>query len=190
MTTFAAHETALPGVLRIVAPIFRDDRGAFREAWNAARYAETGVPPVVQVNASHSVSGVIRGLHFQHPRGQGKLVSVLEGAIVDVAVDVRRGSPSFGRHVAVELSAENGEQLYIPTGFAHGFAVTSPRGALVLYGCTSLYAPGNEFAVRWDDPDIGITWPLRHGSARLSPRDAAAPCLAEIAPDHLPPYEP
>ncbi len=188
--TFSVHETALPGVRRIVAPVFRDDRGAFREAWHAARYAEVGIPDVVQVNASHSAPGVVRGLHVQHPGGQGKLVSVLDGAIVDVAVDVRRGSPTFGCHVAVELSADNGEQLYIPSGFAHGFAVTSAGGALVLYGCTSVYAPGNELAVRWDDPDLGIAWPVHVGTpVRLSPRDAAAPPLREIAPGLLPPFD-
>ena len=142
-----------------------------------------GIPPMVQVNASHSAPGVVRGLHFQHPGGQGKLVSVLDGAIYDVAVDVRRGSPTFGHHVGVELSSENGRQFYIPPGFAHGFCVTSPGGALVLYGCTSVYAPGHEFVVRWDDPVLGIEWPLA-ASPVLSPRDADAKVLlAQILVD-------
>lgn len=188
MSGWAVHETALSGVLRIDAPVFGDARGAFRETWHAPRYAAAGVPPMVQVNASHSAPGVVRGLHAQHPGGQGKLVSVLDGAVYDVAVDVRRGSPTFGRHVGVELSAGNGRQLYIPPGFAHGFCVTSPGGAVVLYGCTSLYAPGHELTVRWDDPALGIDWPLR-GVPVLSPRDAAAPPLAALDAALLPPFD-
>lgn len=187
MNALQVHETALPGVLRIDAPVFDDARGAFREAWRADRYADVGIPPMVQVNASHSAPGVVRGLHFQHPGGQGKLVSVLDGAIYDVAVDVRRGSPTFGRHVGIELSAANGRQLYIPPGFAHGFCVTSPGGALVLYGCTSVYAPGHEFVVQWDDPALGIDWPLA-GEPMLSPRDADAPTLAALDPALLPSF--
>lgn len=181
------HETALPGVLRIETRVFRDDRGAFREVWRVDHYGAAVIPPIVQVNASHSASGVVRGLHFQHPGGQGKLLSVLDGAIYDVAVDVRRGSPTFGRHVGAELTAENGRQLYIPPGFAHGFCVTSPGGAVVVYGCTSIYAPGHEFVVRWDDPALGIDWPLS-GPPILSPRDAEAASLVDFPADVLPPY--
>lgn len=181
------HETALPGVLRIETRVFRDLRGAFREAWHAPRYAAAGVPALVQVNASHSAHRVLRGLHLQHPQAQGKLVGVLAGAVFDVAVDVRRGSPTFGRHVAAELSEANGHQLYVPPGFAHGFLVTAPEGALVLYGCTAPYAPEQEVTIRWDDPALGIPWPIT--APLLNPRDAAAPPLGAVSAACLPACE-
>jgi dTDP-4-dehydrorhamnose 3,5-epimerase len=173
----------LPGVLIIEPDVFHDDRGFFMELWNADRYAGLGWPPFVQDNLSSSRRGVIRGLHLQHPTGQAKLVSVLDGEIFDVAVDVRRGSATFGRWVGVTLSAANRRQLAIPAGFAHGFAVTSDS-ALVAYKCTAPYAREHELTIRWNDPVIGISWPVAAPS--LSPKDADAPSLAAIPPERLP----
>jgi dTDP-4-dehydrorhamnose 3,5-epimerase len=183
-----AHETALAGVRLLKPRIFRDARGVFRETWRQDAYAAAGVGPAfVQDNASTSAAGVVRGLHFQHPQGQGKLVSVLRGMVWDVAVDVRRGSPTFGRWTGHELSDDNGHQLWIPAGFAHGFAALTD-GAVVAYRCTRYYDPEAEGTVRWDDPAIGISWPV--ADARLSERDAAAPLLAEMDAGRLPPYHP
>jgi dTDP-4-dehydrorhamnose 3,5-epimerase len=177
-------ETELPGVLILEPRVFRDDRGYFVETWNASRYAEAGLPErFVQDNLSYSTRGVLRGLHYQHPRAQGKLVSVLQGAVYDVAVDIRRGAPTFGRWVGVELSAENGRQLYVPEGFAHGFAVLGDE-ALFVYKCTAPYDPAGEGSILWDDPDLGIAWPL--ATPRLSGKDAAAPRLRDVAPGRLP----
>ena len=177
-------KTALPGVLLVEPRLFRDERGHFAELYRADQYREAGIDAAfVQDNVSGSKRGVLRGLHLQHPHGQGKLVSVLAGRVFDVAVDVRRGAPTFGQHVGIELSAEDGRQLWIPPGFAHGFVVTSGE-AVFLYKCTALYAPGSELSVRWDDPALGIEWPIAHPT--LSPKDAAAPFLCDIAPDRLP----
>lgn len=179
-------ETALPGVCLIETRLFRDSRGHFSEVYRADRYREAGLDAAFeQDNVSTSTRGVLRGLHLQHPRGQGKLVSVLHGTVYDVAVDVRRGSPTFGQHVGMELSAENGRQLWIPPGFAHGFVVTS-EAAVFLYKCTELYAPDCELSVRWDDPNVGIDWPIE--APILSDKDAAAPLLRDIPPDRLPVY--
>ena len=179
-------ETELPGVLIVEPPAFRDDRGVFTELWHGARYAELGIAgPFVQDNFSRSRRGVLRGLHLQSPNAQGKLVSALAGSVIDVAVDVRRGSPSFGRHVAVELTEDNRRQLWIPRGFAHGFCVLSDW-ASVFYKCDAPYAPHAEKTVRWNDPALGIAWPEQ--TPVLSPRDAVAPLLAEIA--DLPAFEP
>jgi dTDP-4-dehydrorhamnose 3,5-epimerase len=175
--------TDLPGVLIIEPRVFRDDRGYFLETWNAERYAEIGLPPFVQDNLSCSHHGVLRGLHYQHPGDQGKLVSVLEGEVFDVAVDIRPDSPTFRQWVGVTLSAENARQLYIPVGFAHGFLVTSST-ARFAYKCTDFYQPQHEGSLRWDDPDIAITWPIE--DPVLSPKDAVAPLLKDIAPDRLP----
>lgn len=182
-------ETTLPGVLLIRPTIFPDDRGYFVEVHNPARWAERPdrLPAFVQDNQSVSRRGVLRGLHLQHPGGQGKLIHVVEGEIFDVAVDVRRGSPHFGRWVGHTLSSSTHEQLYIPEGFAHGFCVTSER-AVVLYKCTDLYQPASERAVRWDDPEIGIEWPVR--DPILNAKDAAAPRLRDIPADLLPGYDP
>lgn len=171
--------TALPDVLRVERRVFQDDRGWFVEAWSAERYRQAGIAEAfVQDNASFSEHGVLRGLHLQRaPHAQGKLVSVLQGEVFDVAVDVRPDSPTFGEWVGETLSAENGVQLYIPPGFAHGFVVTS-EAALFTYKCTDVYAPACEASVRWDDPDIGIAWPL--ASPAVSPKDAAAPSLQEL----------
>ncbi len=174
----------LPEVLVVDLRVFRDGRGSFRELFHEARYLEAGMPGrFVQDNLSVSTRGVLRGLHLQNPRSQGKLVTVLEGAVFDVAVDVRRGSPTFGRWAGVELTEENARQLWVPAGYAHGFMVLSDR-TLFSYKCTELYSPADEFGVRWDDPDIGIAWPALEPI--LSPKDASAPLLRDIAPERLP----
>ncbi len=181
-------DTGLKGC-RIVEPqMFGDERGFFMETWNAARYAQFGIDAVFhQSNISSSMRGVVRGLHYQWPNPQGKLVSVLEGEVYDVAVDIRRGSPHFGQWAAVLLSAQNKRQLWIPEGFAHGFAVLSER-ALFSYMCTNVYDKAADAGVRWDDPAIGIDWPI--GEPLLSDKDAKAPLLAEVAEDRLPAYAP
>jgi dTDP-4-dehydrorhamnose 3,5-epimerase len=179
-------ETALPGVVIVEPRVFRDERGYFLEAWNRRVYAEAGLPvDFVQDNVSLSTHGVLRGLHYQHPYPQGKLVSVLAGEVFDVAVDIRVGSPTFGRWVGVTLSADNQRRLYIPAGFAHGFAVTS-ENALFAYKCTEFYRPDCDASLRWDDPAIGIDWPIAR--PRLAPKDAAAPLLETVDPDRLPRY--
>ncbi len=153
-------ETRLPGVIVIEPTVFGDDRGFFCETWNQARYAAAGVPEVfVQDNLSFSRRGVLRGLHFQHPHAQGKLVYVLMGEVFDVAVDIRIGSPTFGQWAGVVLSGENKRQIYIPPGFAHGFCVTS-ESALFAYKCTDVYVPQAEGCVLWNDPALGIEWPI------------------------------
>jgi dTDP-4-dehydrorhamnose 3,5-epimerase len=179
-------QTELPGVVLVKPDVHGDARGYFVETWNQQRYAEAGLDAVyVQDNLSYSDRGVLRGLHFQHPRGQGKLVQVLEGEVFDVAVDVRLGSPTFGRWVGVTLRAENKHQLYIPRGFAHGFCVLSER-ALFSYKCTDFYNPATEQSIRWDDPQIDILWPLH--APTLSSTDAAAPRLSELDEQKLPNY--
>src|ERR1700744_4439523 len=170
--------TELPEVIIIEPKLFGDQRGFFLETYQFPRYVEHGVSrPFVQDNMSRSAYGVLRGLHLQNPNAQGKLVSVLRGAVLDVAVDVRVGSPNFGRHVAVELSEENRRQLWVPRGFAHGFAVLSETVDF-FYKCDNLYSPKDEIVVRWDDPAIGIPWGIENPS--LSSRDASAPCLADV----------
>jgi dTDP-4-dehydrorhamnose 3,5-epimerase len=181
-------ETELPGCVVIEPQVFRDDRGFFFEAWSADRYGEYGLPrKFVQSNVSSSCLGVVRGLHYQWPNPQGKLVSVLEGEIYDVAIDVRLGSPTFGRSVAVVLSAENKRQVWIPEGFAHGFVAVSGR-AVISYLCTAQYDKAADAGVRWNDPAIGIDWPV--SAPLLSAKDEAAPLLADIAPERLPVYVP
>lgn len=176
-------ETPLAGVLLIETRLFRDSRGHFLEAYNEARYRDAGIEaPFVQDNASRSHRGVLRGLHLQNPRPQGKLVSVLEGSVFDVAVDVRTDSTTFGEWYGVELSAENGRQLWVPPGFAHGFLVTS-ESAIFHYKCTDYYAPEAELSVRWDDPEIGIVWPI--ADPILAAKDAEAPLLRDIPAERL-----
>jgi dTDP-4-dehydrorhamnose 3,5-epimerase len=171
-------DTEVPGVFLVEPRLFSDARGTFFEVWKDETYRELGLTaPFVQDNVSHSVKGTLRGLHFQEPTAQGKLVQVLHGAVFDVAVDVRRGSPTFGRHVDVMLDAESARQLWIPPGFAHGFYVTSEH-ATFLYKCTAPYSPAHERAIRWDDPALGIRWPL-DGAPLLSGKDADAPLLAD-----------
>lgn len=172
------HETALEGVVLVEPTVWRDARGFFVETWHAARYREAGLDvPFVQDNHSRSVEGTLRGLHWQEGRPQGKLVRVIEGSILDVAVDIRPQSPTFGHHVAVTLSADNFLQCYVPPGFAHGFYVTSPV-AQVEYKCTDYYAPEEERGLLWSDPDVGIVWPSP--SPLLSARDRQHPTLREL----------
>jgi dTDP-4-dehydrorhamnose 3,5-epimerase len=169
--------TALSGVLIVTPRRFGDDRGHFSETWNRRALAEAGIS-VDWVQDNQSLSrrpGTVRGLHYQAPpHAQDKLVRVLAGAILDVAVDARRGSETFGRWVAVELSAENGRQLFVPAGFLHGFVTRAPD-TVVFYKCSDYYAPAADGAVAWDDPDLAIDWGIDPGAATLSPRDAAAP---------------
>lgn len=180
-------QTELPGVLIIEPRVFGDERGYFMETWQQQRYAEAGMPErFVQDNISFSRQGILRGLHYQHPQGQGKLVYVLQGEVFDVAVDVRAGSPHFGRWAGTILSAENKRQFYIPPGFAHGFCVTSET-ALFAYKCTEFYNPPAEGCVRWDDPEVGITWPIT--SPTLSGKDSTAPLLKEIPLERLPVWQ-
>lgn len=180
-------ETAIPGVLILEPRVFGDERGFFMETWQQRRYAELGLPQMVQDNLASSRRGVLRGLHVQHPHTQGKLVQVLRGEVFDVAVDIRRGSPWYGRWVGVTLSGERHRQFWIPQGFAHGYCVVSDD-ALFAYKCSDYYHPETELAVRWDDPDLGIDWPLA-GPPQLSQKDREAERLVEIAPERLPVYE-
>ena len=168
----------LPGVVRVTPELHEDGRGAFLETHHEPKYRAGGIDVhFVQDNQSRSVRGTLRGLHAQSPNPQGKLVRVIEGEIFDVAVDIRRGSPSYGKHVCALLSGENHQQLYMPPGLAHGFLVTSER-AIVEYKCSEVYRPECEFALAWNDPDLAIQWPLE--TPRLSPRDAKAPLLREV----------
>ena len=177
--------TSLPDVLLIEPDVYRDARGFFLETYRADAYRAQGVDGTfVQDNHSCSLHGTVRGLHLQTRRPQGKLIRVLEGEIFDVAVDVRRGSPTFGRWVGVTLSAENFRQCYVPAGFAHGFAVTSAR-AQVEYKCTDIYDPGWELGIAWNDPAIGISWPIEH--PLLSDRDRKN-LQIEVMMDRLPEY--
>lgn len=181
-------ELDLPGVLLVEPTVFGDSRGFFMESWNQSRYADAGLPAqFVQSNVSRSERGVLRGLHFQYPRSQGKLVWVLEGEVFDVAVDIRRDSPHFGEWIGVHLDGENHHQLYVPEGFAHGFCVLS-ESAMFCYLCTSLYDPDTDQNVRWNDPQIGVEWPIHAPS--LSAKDANAPLLADLPEDRLPPLMP
>lgn len=176
--------TALPEVLLIEPRVFGDARGLFFESFNAERYASAGIPGTfVQDNVSRSTRGVLRGLHFQHPHAQGKLVSVARGEVFDVAVDVRVNSPTYRKWAGARLSDDNKHQLYIPAGFAHGFLVLS-EDVLFVYKCTDYYHPETERTIRWNDPAIGITWPIR--DVTLSDRDRSAPLLAAIDPGLLP----
>jgi dTDP-4-dehydrorhamnose 3,5-epimerase len=177
-------ETGIPGLVVIEPQVHGDRRGFFMETWNASRYRAHGLPDAfVQSNLSKSGAGVIRGLHYQQPQPQGKLVYVLEGRVFDVAVDIRSDSPTFRQWAGVELSSDNHRQMYVPEGFAHGFCVLG-ESALLMYLCTSEYHAEYDAAIAWNDPDIGIRWPLENG--RLSKKDAAAPRLADIPADRLP----
>lgn len=176
--------TGLPGCVVIEPAVFGDARGFFFEAWNAGRFGQHGLPTnFVQSNVSSSSKGVLRGLHYQWPRPQGKLVSVLQGEVFDVAVDIRRGSPTFGRWEGVVLSEKNKRQYWIPKGFAHGFAVLSDA-AVFSYLCTDVYVKEADAAVRWNDPAIGINWPV--DAPLLSDKDREAPLLSEVPESRLP----
>ena len=180
-------ETDLPGCLVFEPRVFGDDRGYFFESFNNDKLATLGlVPRFVQGNVSRSARGVLRGLHYQWPNPQGKYVSVLEGEAWDAAVDIRRGSPTFGQWTAVLLSAENKRHFWIPEGFAHGF-VTLSEHALFTYLCTATYDATADANVRWDDPALGIDWPV--AAPLLSARDAIAPLLADIPRERLPVYK-
>jgi dTDP-4-dehydrorhamnose 3,5-epimerase len=180
------NPTSLPEVLLLEPRIFADARGVFFESWRDDRYGAAGVSGAfVQDNVSSSEKGTLRGLHFQDPNGQGKLVTALSGAVFDVAVDIRRGSPHFGNWVGVELSSENRRQLWIPPGFAHGFQALSDD-AVFHYKCTAHYSPADEHTIRWDDATLGVEWPI--AAPLLSEKDLAAPILSD-APV-LPVYEP
>lgn len=174
------RETGLPGVLEIRPPRFGDDRGFFSETWNAATWCEAGVDlAFVQDNHSRSAKGVLRGLHYQvEPAAQVKLVRVSRGAVFDVAVDIRRSSPTFGQWVGVTLSAGEWNQLLVPLGFAHGFLALEPDTE-VQYKVTAPYSPAHDRAVRFDDPAIGVAWPLPANELLLSAKDQAAPLLAD-----------
>jgi dTDP-4-dehydrorhamnose 3,5-epimerase len=179
------RETELPGVLVVAPTVLRDARGFFLETYHAGKYREAGITmPFVQDNHSRSAPGILRGLHAQLGAPLGKLVRCVRGAIFDVAVDVRHGSPHFGRWVGVPLAAESFEQLWVPPGFLHGFCVTEGP-AEVEYKCTAPWNPAEEIAVRWNDPQLAIVWPV--AAPQLSDRDAAAPLLADIF-DRLPRY--
>ena len=169
--------TSLPEVLIVEPRVFPDSRGHFYEIWVDNRYEEAGIHgPFVQDNVSRSVRGTLRGLHFQEPKGQGKLITVLSGTIFDVAVDIRKNSPRFGQWVGIELDGNSPKQLWIPPGFAHGFCVMSEH-ADFMYKCTEFYTPGTERSIRWNDPELAIDWPL--DLPILSEKDAAAPFLAD-----------
>lgn len=179
--------TKLPGVLLIQPAVFGDHRGFFLEGWNRKRFEEQGLHlDFVQDNLSFSRQGILRGLHFQNPNPQGKLVQVLQGEVFDVAVDIRRGSPTFGQWFGAVLSGENHHQLYVPEGLAHGFCVLSET-ALFSYKCTDFYNPKAEHSLRWDDPDIGIVWPISQPPT-LSAKDEAACHLRDIPENLLPIY--
>ena len=178
--------TALPGVLLVEPAVHADRRGDFMETFHARRYAEHGMPgPFVQDNQSTSAADVLRGLHFQEPNAQAKLISVIAGEVFDVAVDVRVGSPTFGRWVGAPLSGDNRRQLYIPEGFAHGFCVTRAP-AVLAYKCTALYDPAAETTIAWNDPDLAIDWPVAHPV--VSDRDNAAARLHDVDRARLPRY--
>jgi dTDP-4-dehydrorhamnose 3,5-epimerase len=173
----------IPGLIILEPKVFGDTRGFFVETWNRRRYGEAGIDvDFVQDNISFSKRGTLRGLHFQNPKPQGKLMQVLQGEVFDVAVDIRRSSPTFGRWHGVTLSAENKRQFYVPTGFAHGFAVLSET-ALFHYKCTEFYSPQDEVAIRWDDPEIGVEWPVK--GPLISERDAKGLRLREAPRERL-----
>ena len=185
---FAVRKTTLAGVLVIEPEVFADERGFFMETYHQRRYAEHGLAETfVQDNCSHSSRAVLRGLHYQLEHAQAKLVSVITGRIYDVAVDIRRGSPTFGRWVAEILSQDNHRQLFTPAGFAHGFCVLSDT-ADVMYKCTDFYAPGDEYGILWSDPKLNIDWPIKQPV--LSAKDAGFCELAAVPPENLPIYQP
>ena len=181
------EESALPGVLLITPKVFGDHRGFFQESWNRRGFADAGLDlDFVQDNLSFSGRGILRGLHFQNPNGQGKLVHVLQGEVYDVAVDIRRGSPDFGRWFGTRLSAANHLQMYVPPGFAHGFCVLSDT-ALFAYKCTEFYDPAAEHSLLFDDPNLGIDWPLDQ-TPTLSGKDQAGRRLKDFPEELLPIY--
>jgi len=178
--------TSLPGVIIVEPDVYQDDRGFFLETYHLRKYQDAGIPlAFVQDNHSRSAYGTIRGLHAQRQHPQGKLIRAIEGEIFDVAVDIRRGSPTFLHWVVITLSAQNFRQCYVPAGFAHGFCVISPT-AEIEYKCTDFYNPADELHVRWNDPQIDIQWPI--DTPTLSPKDRAAPYLRDVI-EKLPAFE-
>jgi dTDP-4-dehydrorhamnose 3,5-epimerase len=172
-------ETALPGVLLLSPALYRDNRGAFCETWNHQRFEDAGLPTNwVQDNCSYSAKYVVRGIHYQVIQPQAKLVRATGGVVLDVAVDLRRSSPSFGRHVAVELNAESGQMLYIPVGFGHGFAALTDNVGFA-YKVTDYHCPAGERTILWRDPEIGIPWPLSSDTAILSEKDLKGSALRD-----------
>ena len=182
------EETAIPGVWVFTPKVFGDARGFFLQTYQTKEYAAAGLDRTfVQDNLSRSRGGTVRGLHYQLKHPQAKLVSVVRGAVMDVIVDIRRGSPWFGKHVAAELTEENRCQLFVPEGFAHGFRVLSETADFT-YKCTDCYTPGDEYGIRWNDPAIGIDWGIAEADAILSEKDKATPLLAEAKEELLPVY--
>jgi dTDP-4-dehydrorhamnose 3,5-epimerase len=174
--TFVA--TAIPGVVTVEPTVHRDERGFFVETYHEPRYRDNGIPDhFVQDNHSRSVRGILRGLHAQSPNPQGKLVRCIEGAIWDVAIDARKGSPAYGKHVGCELTDQNFRQIYVPPGLLHGFCVLSDT-AQVEYKCSAVYDPRAEFSVRWNDPELAIPWPIEDPT--LSDKDRQAPLLRDV----------
>jgi dTDP-4-dehydrorhamnose 3,5-epimerase len=180
-------ETKLPGVIVLEPDVYGDDRGFFLETWNQKRYEEVGIREAfVQDNVSSSRKGILRGLHFQNPHAQGKLVQVLSGEVLDVAVDIRVGSPTFGQWISEVLSGQNHKQMYVSPGFAHGYCVVGET-ALFSYKCTDFYSPGTEHGIIWNDPDLGIDWPVQE--PLLSTKDAVYSRLKDLPADVLPHFE-
>jgi dTDP-4-dehydrorhamnose 3,5-epimerase len=180
-------ETSLPGVLVVEPQVFKDSRGYFYESYNEAKYVKAGIrAKFVQTNVSQSARGVLRGLHYQWPNPQGKLVSVLEGEVYDVAVDIRRNSPTFGQWTSVMLTANNHRHMWIPEGFAHGFCVLSERTTFA-YQCTTPYDSAADAAICWNDAQIGVDWPI--SQPLISDKDAKAPLLVQVPEDRLPTFE-
>lgn len=180
--------TSFDGLFIIEPVVYSDARGFLLETWNQARYAAAGIPDsMVQDNLSRSAQGVLRGLHFQSPSAQAKLVTVISGEIFDVAVDIRRGSPTFAKWFGIRLASANQRQVYIPQGFAHGYCVLS-ESAIVSYKCSEAYRPEAEMAIVWNDPRLAIDWPIT--GPTVSPRDTAAARFDEIPLDRLPEWRP
>ena len=176
----------IPDVKLVKPRVFKDDRGFFTQTYHYDQYREAGIPVrFVQDNWSRSTKGVLRGLHYQLEHAQDKLVSVIRGEVFDVAVDIRKGSPTFGKWVGAILSEENHHQLFVPKGFAHGFCVLSDEVDFV-YKCSDFFTPGDEYGIRWNDPDIGIEWPLN--DAILADKDLNAPLLKNVPDGNLPAY--
>jgi len=186
--TLKFSEQSLPGVLLIEPTVFGDDRGFFMETYHMDKYQKAGLDrPFVQDNFSHSRQFTLRGLHYQLNHPQGKLIGVISGEILDIAVDIRQGSPTFGQWTGIRLSSENRRQLYVPEGFAHGFCVLS-EFADVMYKCTDLYAPGDEYGILWSDPSLAIEWSVENPI--LSQKDAGNPALMDLPDTLLPVYRP
>lgn len=180
-------ETTIPDILLIETDVYRDGRGFFQETYHVQKYEALGISGrFVQDNHSKSVAGTLRGLHFQHPHGQGKLVRVTQGEVYDVAVDIRVGSPTFGKWFGTILSAENMRQIFIPAGFAHGYCVLRET-AEFQYKCTDFYAPDCEQGILWNDPQLSIEWPIT--KPLLSAKDSAYPRLTQISAEKLPKYK-